>query len=299
MIHDIPFHGEILSLLTAFSWAWAVILFKKSGERVHPLALGLFKNTMGMVLFPLTMVSAGQSILHSAPWRDQLLLLASGALGIGIADTLFFACLNRLGAGRAAIVSCLYSPFIIALSIPFLGESLGALQFVGAAAIALAVVVGTWRRDAKASGSEHLFRGVLLGVVSMAATALGIVMIKPLLARSPILWVTQMRLLGGEVVLAAGILARRDRARVASSLYRGGNRRYTVAGSLVGGYLAMILWLAGMKFAQASVASALNETSTIFIFLLSAAFLHEPITLRRMAGIALGFAGALLVTFGG
>ncbi|MBN1423998.1 DMT family transporter [Candidatus Fermentibacteria bacterium] len=298
MIERIPFHGELLSLLTAFAWAWAVILFKKSGERVHPLALGLFKNTMGMVLFPLTMLLVGQPLGHAAPGLHQIMLIASGALGIGIADTLFFACLNRLGAGRAAIVSCLYSPFIIALSIPFLGESLAALQLVGAIAIALAVVIGTWRGDRRAKDGGHILQGVILGIISMACNALGIVMIKPLLAHSPILWVTQMRLVGGAVVLAAGILARRDRAVVATSLYRGGNIRYTVAASFVGGYVSMILWLAGMKFTLASVASALNETSTIFIFLLSAVFLHEPITSRRMAGIALGFAGALLVTFG-
>jgi len=299
MLNQFPYAGEALSLLTAFTWAWAVILFKKSGEKVHPLALGLFKNTMGIVLFLLTMALTGTLQGHAAPRGDWALLLASGALGIGIADTLFFACLNRLGAGLAAIVSCLYSPFIIALSIPMLGETLGALQLVGATMIVSAVVIGTCRGEACAVRQGRPMQGVLFGVVSMACTALGIVIIKPVLAHSPILWVTQVRLIGGEIVLAAAILMRPDRRSVWSSLYQDGRKRYTLSSSFVGGYLSMILWLAGMKFTQASVASALNETSTIFIFILSALLLREPITGRRSAGIILGFLGAVLVTFGG
>ncbi|MCU0612645.1 MAG: DMT family transporter, partial [Candidatus Eisenbacteria bacterium] len=278
-----PYAGELLSLLTAFTWAWAVILFRKSGEKVHPLALGLFKNTLGIGLFLLTMALAGQLRSYPAPWSDNALLLASGALGIGIADTLFFACLNRLGAGLAAIVSCLYSPFIIALSIPLLAESLTRAQVGGAILIVAAVVIGTCRADACMAQRGRVLQGVIFGAVSMACTALGIVIIKPVLAHSPILWVTQVRMIGGEVVLAAGILMQRDRRAVWSSLYRTGGKRYTLSSSFVGGYVSMILWLAGMKFTQASVASALNETSTIFIFVLSAIFLREPITPRRLA----------------
>lgn len=266
---------------------------------MHPLALGLFKNTMGIGLFLITMAVAGQLQGHAAPGGDWALLLVSGALGIGIADTLFFACLNRLGAGLSAIVSCLYSPFIIALSIPLLGEALTLLQAIGAAMIVSAVVIGTCRADACTARPLHVFQGVVFGVVSMACTALGIVIIKPVLSHSPILWVTQVRLAGGEAVLLAGLLLRRDRREVWSSLYREGRKRYTVSSSFVGGYVSMILWLAGMKFSQASVASALNETSTIFIFILSALFLREPITGRRMVGVVLAFLGVLLVTFAG
>ncbi len=293
----LPYAGEIFSVLTAFTWAWAVILFKKSGEKVHPLALGLFKNTLGMVLFFLTMLLWGQAHLPRTAWRDGLVLLLSGGLGIGVADTLFFACLNRLGAALAAIVSCLYSPFIIGLSAAVLGETLRPLQVLGAAMIVSAVIIGTCRQEACAIRGGRPLQGVIFGVVSMACTAVGVVMIKPILDRLPLLWVTQARLLGGEASLIALVALRPDRGAIWSSLYARGGKRYTLSSSVIGGYLAMLLWLAGMKHASASVASALNETSTIFIFILSALFLREPLTLRRALAVALGFGGAVLVTF--
>ncbi len=42
MIGAIP--GEVWALLAALIWSVAVILFKRTGEEVPPLALNLFKN---------------------------------------------------------------------------------------------------------------------------------------------------------------------------------------------------------------------------------------------------------------
>ena len=68
-------------------------------------------------------------------------------------------------------------------------------------------------------------------------------------------------------------------------------------GSVLGAYLSMIMWLGGMKYAQASTAAALNQTSNIFIFLMAAVFLKERINLKRAIGITLGVGGAYLVMF--
>src|SRR4030042_3975119 len=124
----VPYLGETLALLTAVAWAIAVISCKRSGETVHPIALNVFKNILALVLFLPTLPLFGESFFHDAPTGDYLLLLASGALGIGLADTLYFMSLNRLGAGLSAIVDCTYSPFVIALSIVWLGESLNLWQ---------------------------------------------------------------------------------------------------------------------------------------------------------------------------
>ncbi|MBU1707543.1 DMT family transporter, partial [bacterium] len=73
---------------------------------------------------------------------------------------------------------------------------------------------------------------------------------------------------------------------------------YTLSGSFMGAYLSMILWLGGMKYAQASIAAVLNQTSNIFLFIFAALLLKEPINLQRIVAILLGVAGAVLVTVG-
>lgn len=290
--------GEILALVTAVAWAIAVIFFKKSGESVHPVALNLFKNTLAVVLFIPTIIIIGGSPFPDAPWKDYGLLLISGVLGIGISDTLFFKCLNSLGAGLTAIVDCLYSTYIIILSFMFLHESMGILQIIGAMLVISAVLTAASKK-----GSAHLTRktlliGIVLGALAMLSNAIGIVMIKPLLERAPLLWVVEVRLVGGMAVLALALLFRKDRRKILASLNATNSWKFTVSGSVIGAYLAMILWLAGMKYTQASIASVLNQTSTVFIFVFAAMFLKEPINSIRVLGIGLAMIGSLLVTFG-
>jgi len=128
----------------------------------------------------------------------------------------------------------------------------------------------------------------------------GIVAIKPLLERSPLLWATEVRVIGGVAALAVILLFHRRRRAIVSSVVSNSTRGwgYMLGGSFAGAYLAMVLWLAGMKYTQASVASALNQTANVFIFVFAALLLREPITRRRTLGIVLGVAGAALVSFG-
>ncbi len=298
MTDSIPYLGESLALLTALIWAFAVILFKKSGEKLHPIALNLFKNALAFVLLIPTIWISGETLFRNVPLNDYILLFISGLLGLGIADTLFFKSLNLLGAGLSSIVTCLYSPFIITLSVIFLGEKLTTLQIVGIVIILSAILAATGSNGNQTISRRNLFLGIILAVIANAATAIGVVMIKPLLNRSPLLWATEIRLISGFLVAALVLYFHSGRSKIIRPQM---NRRgwfYTIAGSFMGAYLAMILWLAGMKLSQASIAAALNQTSSIYIFLFAALLLKEPVNLRRIIGILMGVAGTMLVTFG-
>ncbi len=290
--------GETMALATAITWASAVILFKKSGEKVHPIGLNQFKNLLALLLLIPTMLIMSRAFLPSASVTDYAILLASGALGIGLADTLFFHSLNILGAGRSSIVDCLYSPFIIGLSFLWLGESLGIIQGIGAILIVSAVLAISGEKHTTSIDRKQLLLGIVWGALAMATMAIGIVMAKPVLDRSDLLWVTLTRLIGGISVLFVYLLLHPSRRAIVQSVFVASHRSYTFLGSLIGGYVAMIMWLAGMKFTQASVAAALNQTSAIFIFIFAALFLKERITVIRAVAISIGITGAVMVAAG-
>ena len=295
---NIPYFGESLSFLTAIIWAFAVILFKKSGETVHPIALNLFKNLFAMVLFLPTMFIFKETLFRPVPYSDYLLLMLSGVIGIAIGDTLFFKSLNLIGAGLFAIVDCMYSPFIISLSVLWLGESLTFLQIVGAVMIVVAVLSTVNINKSGGIKRSDFLLGIFWGVLAIASMAVSIVMIKPLLVHSPLLWATEIRLFGGAIGLMLITLFHPFRRRIVSSLFTSGSWGYTVSGSFFGAYLAMFIWLAGMKFAKVSIAAALNQTSTIFVFILAAIFLKEKITQRKIIAVILAVSGAFMVFLG-
>ncbi|TKJ36863.1 hypothetical protein CEE37_14865 [candidate division LCP-89 bacterium B3_LCP] len=298
MTTSIPYLGESIALLTAFVWAFAVILFKKSGEAVHPIGLNLFKNLLAAVLILPTMWFWGETFLPDVSATDYWLLIFSGAIGIGVSDTLFFMCLNRLGAGLTAIVDCFYSPSIIGLSIIWLGERLTTLQVIGVLLIISAVLTATQRKGRGNISRKDLVLGVIFGILAMITIATSIVSIKPLLERSSLLWVSEVRLMSGAAVLIIALLFHPQRKKIVGSVLSVKSWKYTLSGSFIGAYLSLILWLAGMKYTQASEAAALNQTSSIFVFILAAIFLKEPINLQRSAGIILAVVGTFIVLFG-
>jgi drug/metabolite transporter (DMT)-like permease len=293
----IPYLGESLSLLAAVLWAFAVIMFKKCGEKIHPLALNLFKNLLAFAIFiPTILIFEGKLIRH-VPLSDSLVLLASGALGIGIGDSLYFHSLNLIGAGLSAVVVCLYSPLIIMLSVVWLGESLSLLQVCGASLIVLAIFVATYERG-RSAPPRNLAAGIVFGILANVANAVSIVMAKRALERSPLFWTAEVRLLSGIVILLLILAVLPGRKKIIAPLIANDRWPVTIVGSLTGAYIAMMVWLAGMKYAPASVASALNQTSTIFIFVFAWFILREPVNRQRIAGIILAFIGVFLVSFG-
>ncbi len=298
----IPFlsAGEFYALACAVLWAFAVILFRKTGETIEPVALNLFKAVVGLTLFVITMLVLGAPFFpESVPLEDWVVLMASGALGIAIADSVFFASLNRLGAGRSAIVNCLYSPAVVLCSALYLGEPRGPWLFPAMLMMGAAILVGTWKPEDKAGDEadrRSLRIGVVLGGLSMLLMAAGIVWAKPVLDRSDPLWATTARLAGGAIFLGIQGLLPRWRAGVIKVFRPGPHWKVAVPAAVIGTYFALFMWILGMTFTQTNTASVLNQSSTVFVLILATIFLREPLTWRRGLAIVIGMTAAVLVT---
>ena len=286
--------GELLSLASAFCWAVSVIWFKRSGEHMSPFTLNLVKNVLAFTLMipTLLLLSAGPPQL---PTPTLIVTLISGVLGIALADTLYFMALNRLGASRMGIVGSLFSPFVVALSIVFLAERLSLLQVFGFVTVLLGVLLATAKQPATDLNREQLLRGLMTGATAVLTMAIGIVMVKRALEQHDFLWIVEIRLLGGVGGLVVVMLLRRRTAKVFAELRQPHNWPQIIAASVLGSYLALILWLAGYKYTLASIASVLNETASLFIVLLAWLMLGEPLTRRKLVGISCTFLGVCLL----
>jgi drug/metabolite transporter (DMT)-like permease len=219
--------------------------------------------------------------------------IGSGVIGIGLADTLYYRALNELGAGRMGVLGNFYSPFVIVLSFFFLGERLNAWQLSGFALVSLGVWVAAWPRALEKDGLHtptHTVRGLGYAMLAIVLMAISIVLVKRVLEAQPLLWVTGWRLAGALVAMVALALLRGE-ARHLRPNTPGLPWLKLAAAAFVGQFLAMVLWLAGYKYTLASVAAVLNETASIFILLLAALWLKEPLTRRALLGVVLTFGG--------
>ncbi|MCB9555938.1 MAG: DMT family transporter [Deltaproteobacteria bacterium] len=286
--------GALYALACALCWAIAVILFRRSSERMSPLALNLFKNLVGLALLvatlPFTIVPPKASWLS----QDTLWLMLSGLVGIGIADTLFFYSLRILGASRQALVDCLYAPMVVVCSHLMLNERLSSQQLLGGLAVAVAVLVADQpARPIGNSGSTR--RGVAIGAIAIALMAIAIVAVKPQIERLPLVWSTTVRLAGGVFGLLGQLLIGRRPALLLEAIRPQAAWAFALPGALLGTYLALLFWIGGFKYTAASIAGILNQTSTLFIVVLAVAVLKEPFSRRLATALLLGLAGAIAV----
>ncbi len=293
----IPYIGEILSLSAALFWAIGVIFFKLAGERMQPLALNLYKNCVALVLLPITMLVASEAFFPEVPLEWWLLMAGSGVIGIAVADTMFFFSLEKLGAGLTAVVDTTYTPLMLGMSFFFLSEDMAPKSLVGAVLIMSALLVGSAARPDKGKARRDIVIGTVVGILGIFLMAIGIVMIKGILAHVPILWATTVRIAAATVALIPIMIFHSQRRLLFKSVLSSKTWTRAFPAALFGTYLAMIVWIGGMKYIDVHRAALLNQLSAIFIFVFAVIFLKEPLTRRRVIAISLAAAGAFLVAY--
>jgi drug/metabolite transporter (DMT)-like permease len=287
--------GEFFALASAVSWAFAVILLRRPAFELPAFELNLFKMVMAFVLFlPTILLIEGLALPEYSP-VELGMVLVSGFIGIAVADTWYLRALNLMGASRTGIIASLLSPFVILLSVLFLGESLRGWQILGFALVMGGILLVTWRRARTEIDSLDVRKGIFFGVGSVFLMAIGVVMVKEILETRSFIWTVQLRLLGGLAGMLIYLFARRQKSSLLAVFSKPLPWLQIIAGSFLGAYVSMLMWLAGYRLIDASVASILNESANAWIVLLAWLILGEALSVRKVVGLLLTMAGVAVM----
>jgi drug/metabolite transporter (DMT)-like permease len=290
--------GELLSLAAALTFSVAVILLKRSGEHVSPYALNLFRATLSAALLLIVTAIIRQPLWIVVARADLAALIISGLIGIALADTLFHRGLNRAGAGITGIIDCFYSPFVALFAALLIGERPRLTQWAGMALVIAGTMAATQSRQSKPTKARGVWVGVAYGIAAIAAMALSLVIMKPALARVPLMWAVTVRQSVSAAAMLAVAFVAPQRHQLMNVFRPSPAWRFSLPGTILGSFVALLLWIAGAKYAQVTTAAILNQTSALHTLVLASLFLGEPFTRHRVLGALLGVAGILLVTLG-
>ena len=287
--------GETCSVACALIWAIVTISLKKVGERVPPFELNLYKNIgMALLLVPAILLFEAQA-WGEFKTEEVGILLFSGVVGVCLADWFLLASINLLGAGRNAILDCLYSPFVMLMAWKYLGEDLETKRLAGASLVVIGIIVATTSGRGEVK-KGNLAKGVSFGIVAMFAMAVAIVAAKPIMERAPIFITMEIRMLAG---VTAGIIGLGAVGKlgifVKTSTAASFPHLKIWTGICLPAFFAMCLWVEGYRLIDASLASILNQTSTFFILGFAAIFLGEKLTKEKIFGSLLAFGGVTLI----
>jgi len=281
------------------------MIMKKVVEKVHPVAINLFKNTLGAILIVLTLYIIGEPLINPGfvAREDYIRLIISGIIGIGLADIIFLHSLKIIGAGISALVDTVYSPFVIFFAYFLLGEQLSVIQFLGGGLIIGAILFASEKLQHIPVDRSRLKYGIMLSIIAIAMMAFSIVLIKPVLNKfqgdvGKQLWFAGFRLLPGFII---PLIIFTCKSRNTNLIFPFKDNKiwfHLLLVTFFSTYLGISCWIIGMSLTNASSASILNQTATIFILIFARIFLNEPITKRRVFAIVIAMVGAYLVFIG-
>ena len=294
------FLGEIAALSAAFLWAAAAVLFEKIGRRIRPLEMNLLKGSLAIVLLLLTLWLT-RSFQWNIPGWAVAVLLVSGAVGIGLGDTAYFAALQNIGIRRNLLLGTLAPPLTAVMGLMFLSERMAWSAWLGVfittAGVAWVITEQTSGKGEAQRPAGHLMRGVIFGVISAVCQAGGAILSRLVFMQTEVsaLESALLRLIAGVGILYIWIIFQKQ--PILQWTKEPGRTRLwalIVTSVVFGTYLAIWLQQIAFKLAPTAIAQTLVATSPIFSLPI-AWFMGEKLTLRAVLGVLVAVVGVALL----
>lgn len=290
--------GELAALLAALTWAVTSTALTSLSARTAPAVLSGLRLGFGALAMPIVVLAAGQAdALSSATAGTIAQVVASGALGYGLGDTLYILALNRLGMHRTFPVSmALFIGLTVVGGVLLLGEPFSWGLPLGAALIVIGVtlvaVPAAGRPGHAPATSPVAGAALLLGVgVTWAAATLWLAHAGEGLEA---IAVGAIRTPAGAVALLV-FAAAFQRPALLEPL-RSPRRLAAIAlAGLAGTTLGSLLYVYAVLTAGAGRTAILSATSPLLALPLAVIVLREPLTRRIAAGTLACVLGIVLV----
>lgn len=177
---------ELAALAAASCWALASLVSSTPSRHLGAFSFNLIRLSLVFIMLLITVLLSGS---YSDFDTSHLLpVLLSGFIGFFLGDTALFQCMNRLGPRRMSILFATSAPMATLLGWVFLDEILslqtlsGILLIICGVVLAIAFGKKCDQLDQWEAISGPLWVGVMFGLLAALAQALGLLIIRPVMA---------------------------------------------------------------------------------------------------------------------
>lgn len=281
--------GYALVVLAACLWATIGVFFKYliGGHGVAPVAAAAYRGLVGGFILLLALLLFRQDLRVAR--RDWPMFLAYGIFGVSIFFAAYSNAVNLTGVALAAVLLYTAPAWVALISWRWLGEHLGRRGLI-ALALALAGVVLVAQIYDPAKLRVH-GAGILLGLVAGLTYGLYTVFNKVLVRRyRP--WVVQV---WGLFIGCLPLLAFVPQAALVADWSDPGAVALIIGVGLVPTLLGTLIFLIGVQWVPASVASILATLELAVATLFGYVLFGERLALGQLAGGALILAAVILL----
>lgn len=291
--------GELAALGAAISWTVSALFYRKALEEASPISANIIRLTLtGSILLLLLVFLGKLTVLTTLPLELVLLASASGIIGLGLGDTLYFMSLKWIGVARAVPLTCIYPLFSVLWAVFLVGERITLAVVLGAVVIVLGILF--LGQDSQANTTDTrkaLIVGMVVALATAAVWSVSITMMDVAVKESPdidhALIINTIRV----ITVAAVLLA--SSPIIDKKLGFLKLRKRTVAALIAGGIAALgVGWFfLSYSFTVTSQARAvpISSTTPLFSTLAGILLLREKVTAHNVFGSIMVVVGIFLL----
>lgn len=291
--------GELAALGAAISWTVSALFYRKALEEASPISANIIRLTLtGSILLLLLVFLGKLTVLTTLPLELVLLASASGMIGLGLGDTLYFMSLKWIGVARAVPLTCIYPLFSVLWAVFLVGERITLAVVLGAVVIVLGILF--LGQDSQANTTDTrkaLIVGMVVALATAAVWSVSITMMDVAVKESPdidhALIINTIRV----ITVAAVLLA--SSPIIDKKLGFLKLRKRTVAALIAGGIAALgVGWFfLSYSFTVTSQARAvpISSTTPLFSTLAGILLLREKVTAHNVFGSIMVVVGIFLL----
>ncbi|MFW9908347.1 MAG: DMT family transporter [Candidatus Thorarchaeota archaeon] len=291
--------GSIAILIGSALYAGSVVVYRSQKDGIRPVAIASIKMWVALgfmsilILLPFTASPLAVSI------QQTMLLSISVLLGAVIGDTLYLMSQERIGVSHAFPISMSFPILTYFLTIAFLNEALILSRLAGVFLAVAGIIVLSWEQEidendvGKKNGLDRV--GVVLALLTAVLYASGTTILQVGVEGVDAVVATFIRVVVGSIAFVPIFIIAKFRGMPSPTRKAA---KFVAAAGFLGMAVGSLLYVTGVKYAGATIASVLASLSPLFAVPISIFFLKEHLTRRASLGVIATIIGVVLVVLG-
>jgi drug/metabolite transporter (DMT)-like permease len=293
--------GSVAMLIGSALYALSVVVYRSQKKEISPLAISSIKMwvALGFMIFVILLPFWGSPF--SVPLEATILLSISVVCGATIGDTVYLTAQERIGVSYAFPIAMSFPILTYFFTIVFLNEALLLSRLAGVIVAVIGISILALEQEStedeegnsKRNGLDRI--GVTLAILTAVLYATGTTVLQVGVADVEPVVATFIRVVVGSVAFVPMFAVAKSKGMPWPT--RRATKLVAIAG-FFGMALGSLLYVTGVKYAGAAIASVLASLAPLYAVPISVVYLKESMTSKAALGAVATIIGVILVIIG-
>ena len=296
--------GETAALGASVLWTFTSIAFTVASRKVGPLNVNMWRMAFALGLLAITHIIVLGTLLPAANSAQWFYMGLSGIIGLALGDLGYFGGLMILGPRRGTLLMATNPIFSALTGAVVLGEMLSSWAVLGIGVTLFGVTLVVLEKQ---DGAEPALTprknalGIVAGLVGSVGQGVGLVVSKygmmDAATGDPLdpLSATLMRMVTASAFFFIAMLVMRKTREMKSALGDREGMKATVAGTVLGPYLGVWIFMLAVSNAKAGVVATLGSLMPVFIIPVVYVLYRQKTSWRGVLGAVIAITGVAIL----